>query len=71
MCDYLEWNDNYYYVCGYSDHEQKTINYRVDRMCNIGIMHEEGEPIPEGFSANEYGKKHFRRFAGDDVEVIL
>ena len=67
----IVWNDNHLYVCGYSDHEQKIMYYRIDRMCNIGMAHVKAVPLPEGIDVEECVQKQFRKFARDDVEVIL
>ena len=67
----IVWNDNHFYVFGYSDHEQKIMNYRMDRMCNIGKAHTKAVPLPEGVDVAACVQKQFCKFAGDDVEVIL
>src|SRR5690554_2248120 len=48
------WDDNYYYMIGYSDVRQIIANFRVDRMCNTGILDEDAVPLPEGFNMDEY-----------------
>ena len=50
----LVWDDNHYYMCGYSDDKQMIVNFRVDRMCNTGMTIEEAVPLPEGFNIDEY-----------------
>ena len=67
----LVWDDNHYYMCGFSDSRQMVVNFRVDRMCNTGVLEEKAVPAPEGFSIEEYVQRQFRMFAGDEVEVIL
>ena len=67
----LVWDDNHYYMCGFSDARQKIVNFRVDRMFNTGMTEEEAVPLPEGFSMEEYVQHQFRMFAGDEVQVTL
>ena len=67
----LVWDDNHYYMCGYSDDRQMIVNYRVDRMCNTEKTEEASVPLPDGFSMDEYVQKQFHTFAGDEVEVVL
>ena len=67
----LVWDDNYYYMCGFSDTRGMVNNFRVDRMCNTEILEEDAVPMPEDFNVEEYVQHQFRRFAGDEVEVVL
>ena len=67
----LVWDDNHYYMCGYSDDRQMIVNYRVDRMCNTEKTEEASVPLPDGFIMDEYVRKQFHMFAGDEVEVVL
>ena len=67
----LVWDDNHYYMCGYSDSKQMLANYRVDRMCNTEMKQEKAVPLPEGFSMDDYVRQQFHMFAGDEKEVIL
>lgn len=67
----LVWDEDYYYMIGYSDRRGRIINYRVDRMCNTIMMEEKAVPVPEDFHAQEYVQRQFRMFAGEEVEVTL
>lgn len=67
----LVWDDSHYYMCGYSDSKQMIVNYRVDRMCNTEIKDEKAVALPEGFSMDDYVRKQFHMFAGDETEVVL
>lgn len=67
----LVWDDNHYYLIGYSDEKQMITHFRVDRMCNTGMMEEDAVPLPEGFDMEDYVQRQFRMFAGDEVEVTL
>lgn len=67
----LVWDDNRYYMIGYSDAEQMIANYRVDRMCSAGVTEEKAVSLPDGFNIQDYVQRQYRRLAGDHVEVIL
>ena len=67
----LVWDDNHYYMFGYSDTKQMIANYRVDRMCNTEMKEEDAVPLPDGFSMDDYVRRQFHMFAGDEIEVIL
>lgn len=67
----LVWDDSHYYMYGYSDAKQMIVNYRVDRMCNTEIKDEKAVALPEGFSMDDYVRKQFHMFAGDETEVVL
>lgn len=67
----LVWDDNHYYMLGFSDDRQKIVNYRVDRMCNTGMTEEPAVSMPAGFDMEEYVQHQFRMFAGEEVEVVL
>ena len=67
----LVWDDNHYYMLGFSDDRQRMVNYRVDRMCNTEMTGETAVPMPAGFDMEEYVQHQFRMFAGEEVEVVL
>ena len=67
----LVWDDNHYYMLGFSDDRQRMVNYRVDRMCNTVMTEEAAVPMPAGFDMEEYVQHQFRMFAGEEVEVVL
>ena len=67
----LVWDDDHYYMCGYSDSRQRIENYRVDRMYNTGTTEETAVPQPADFNIEEYVQHQFRMFAGQEGEVIL
>jgi predicted DNA-binding transcriptional regulator YafY len=67
----LVWDDNHYYMCGFSDARKKIVNFRVDRMLNTGMLEEDAVPMPEGLNMEEYVQHQFRMFAGDEIDVVL
>ena len=50
----LYWNEDYYYVLGYSDKRETVTAFRIDRMKTPKIMEEDAVPKPEGFDVSAY-----------------
>lgn len=67
----LIWNDDWYYLLGYSDARQKIVTFRVDRMKMPQILGEKAVPAPDGFSPVEFANKAFLMFDGQEQTVIL
>jgi len=67
----LVWDDNHYYVVGYSDKRSKVINFRVDRMYRPRIMADIAVKPPTSFNIDDYVQKQFKMFVGEDMEVTL
>ena len=67
----LIWNDDWYYLLGYSDSRKKIVTFRVDRMRMPEILEEEAVPAPEGFSAADFANKAFMMFDGEEEMVTL
>lgn len=65
------WNDDRYYLLGYSEKYNKVVTFRIDRMCVPQIMDESCIPMPEGFSIPEYANKSFKMFDGKMQQVVL
>ena len=53
----LYWNEDYYYVLGYSDKRETVTAFRIDRMKTPKIMEEDAVPKPEGFDVSAYSNK--------------
>lgn len=68
----LIWNGDYYYVIGYSEKQQKIVNFRVDRIASSPkIIDTEIAPFPDGFNMESYIKEVFLMFSGEEIEVEL
>ena len=67
----LLWDDNHYYMTGYSDTRQAINVYRVDRVSVLGIKEEPAVPRPEDFDIDEYGQESVNMFLGVKREVVL
>lgn len=67
----LYWNEDNYYLVGFSEKRQKVISFRVDRLCLPEILEEAIVAEPENFSIEDFGNKVFRMFGGEEVTVQL
>ena len=68
----LLWNEDYYYVVGWSDKHENVSVFRVDRMRSPVIANEKAVKRPEGFKLDDYSKPIFDMFEGKErVEVKL
>lgn len=62
------WNNDRYYVVGYSESHQKDISFRIDRMTNTKILDEIAKVPPSGFFRNQ---NLFEMFEGVGTTVEL
>ena len=67
----MYWNDDFYYVVGWSDKHQDVAAFRADRMDNLEILEERAVKRPKGFKISDYSHKVFEMFNGEDVAVKL
>lgn len=67
----LYWNEDYYYVLGYSDKRERVTAFRIDRMKMPTILEEEAVPKPADFDVSAYSNKVFQMFDGEEVTVEL
>ena len=67
----LYWNEDNYYMVGYSDKRQTVTAFRVDRLYNLEIIEAKAEKKPKGFSISDYGNKIFQMFGGEETIVQL
>lgn len=69
---HLVWNDDFYYVIGYSEKRKKIVTFRVDRIATQPeILAAEGVPAPPDFDIAEYTKQVFFMYDGEMVTVDL
>ena len=66
----MTWEDNKYYVVGYSVKHNKIIPYRVDRMTDVVVTDNLCVPQPDGFSVAEYVSKVFRMYGDEPVVAV-
>ena len=68
----LLWNEDYYYVVGWSDKHKNVSVFRVDRLYHPEILAEKAEKRPDSFNLDDYSKPIFDMFEGyDRVPVKL
>ena len=67
----LIWNEDRYYVLGFSRHHGKVISFRVDRMCDVQLAADPAIPRPQDYSVEAYGSKVFDMFDGEEKDVLL
>lgn len=67
----LYWNEDYYYVIGYSDKHENISAFRVDRLANVKVIDEKRKPRPKDFKARDYADKIFSMYAGECETVEL
>ncbi len=65
------WNDDRYYLVGWSDKRNKVAVYRIDRMEVPKQLAKKRVPEPEGFDIRDYTDKVFRMYGGTEEEVTL
>ena len=67
----LYWNEDNYYLVGFSEKRQKVITFRVDRLCLPEILEEAAISEPKDFNISDFGNKVFRMFGGEETIVKL
>jgi len=67
----LIWNNDRYYVAGYSRHHGKVITFRVDRIAAPKLTDIPAEPKPEGFDIAKYANTTIQMYDGPLREVAL
>lgn len=67
----LYWNDDFYYVVGWSDKHEGVSAFRADRMDHLEILDEKAVRRPKGFRISDYSHKVFEMFDGEEVAVTL
>jgi predicted DNA-binding transcriptional regulator YafY len=65
------YNEDKYYLLGYSERMDKVITLRVDRMSVPEMLPEPIHPEPEGFSPADYATNTFSMYEGEQGVVKL
>ena len=60
----LFWNDDFYYVIGWSDKHLNISSFRVDRMTNVEIADLPAAKKPMGWDPEDYCQKVFEMYRG-------
>lgn len=65
------WNNDRYYLVGFSDKRRKVISYRIDRMKVPVLLRQKRVSPPEDFDIRDYTDKVFWMYDGLHEEVTL
>jgi predicted DNA-binding transcriptional regulator YafY len=65
------WNNDRYYLVGWSDKRQCVAVYRIDRMTKTKMAKGKRVPAPEDFDVRDYTDKVFRMYGGPEEKVTL
>ena len=65
------WNDDNYYLIGYSDKWQKVVTFRIDRIIDLELLNEVAVPEPIGFTVADYVKTAIEMYDGEEQYVEL
>ena len=67
----LFWNEDFYYVVGYSEKHGNVSAFRVDRLHRPRVLEEAAVPQPADFDLDDYSRRVFEMYEGEEVEVTL
>ena len=65
------WNDDAYYIIGYSEKHNKVTTPRLDRMQNVRVVQIDAIPKPEGLDLSDFTDKVFKMYDGPIQKVEL
>ena len=65
------WNNDRYYLVGWSEKRGKAVSYRIDRMKVPNLLRAKRVPPPEDFDLRDYTDKVFGMYGGPEEEVTL
>ena len=65
------WNNDRYYLVGFSDKRNEVNTFRIDRMTNVKLIQKKRDPEPEDFNIQDYTDKVFWMYDGNEEEVTL
>ena len=66
----LLWNEDYYYVVGWSDKHDNVSVFRVDRLCRPEILDEKAVKKPDNFTLDDYSTPIFDMFEGSERVTV-
>ncbi|MBR2547080.1 MAG: WYL domain-containing protein [Eubacterium sp.] len=67
----LFWNEDYYYVVGWSEKHGNVSSFRADRLVDPVITEKRAVRKPEDFDLDDYSRRIFEMFDGEPTEVKL
>ena len=65
------WNNDRYYLVGYSDKRQEVNTFRIDRMDGTKQIQKKRVPVPDDFNVQDYTDKVFWMYDGNEEAVTL
>lgn len=65
------WNDDRYYLVGWSDRRQQVTVFRIDRMRVPTLLRNKRVPPPEDFDARDYTDRIYKMYGGPEEQVTL
>jgi len=65
------WNEDKYYVIGFSEKHGKVVTFRVDRIDKVRALTKAAVPKPQGYNVADYCKQVFEMYDGKAVTVEL
>ena len=67
----LLWNEDFYYVVGYSDKHENISVFRVDRMYKPEVLDQKAVKRPNDFDLDDYSNRMFDMYVGEKEQVRL
>ena len=67
----LIWNNDCYYVLGYSENHNKIVKFRVERIAALEVVDAVAVPKPKGFCLNKYVNSVFQMYDAEIKTVTL
>jgi len=67
----LFWNDDFYYVVGYSREHENVSVFRVDRIDRVEIQADRVIKRPDDYDINNYSMQIFEMYDGETIKVRL
>ena len=67
----MYWNEDNYYVIGWSEKHENVSTFRVDRIYRPKVLETDAVEMPEFFNINAYSDRIFDMFGGDHASVKL
>lgn len=67
----LFWNEDYYYVVGWSEKHSNVSTFRADRLVDPVIIDKKTKKKPKDFDLDDYSRRIFEMYDGEPTEVKL
>ena len=67
----LVWNDDFYYVVGFSREHDNVSVFRVDRIDKVEILKDKAVRRPDDYKIEDYSRRIFEMYDGETVKVKL